>query len=488
MENKICVLTEASDTQIHLTRTAIYSFLETNKWFDGTIHLAVHPNSQLSDKNLSLLNSIYSKINLVSPHSSPILLHITSQKKSHLQFEIIQTSLKTLAFGLPENKILYFSNSSLFLKDVSSILKENSLITVDENCSLFYTSLLDSSDLFHSILENIQFLSIFSKDSINSAILSGFQSISEYLEDSSGFYRSSYFSNKKFNQLKTILNRAKCLNFDSMHTNRVETSKINAIWIQKNQTISNFLNKPTVSNPDILKSLKSQSKLRNGTQLNYSTTRHDTQRLNTLFGNNILLDRSSAMKYFSNKSICIVANSSELLNYDYGAFIDSHDIVIRFNGYKIIPEKTGTKTDVHCVFREYFGRSTPVAPIKLIISKSRSQWLNSLSSFHVKDAAYRKYQIIDFNYPSDHDMKKANCEDINLPTSGLCLFVYLVSLGLSDRIRLVGFNGYNSGDSNSILRDNDDPTLAPAHNYQMESKYWASHFNQILPGVLKIKS
>ena len=36
-------------------------------------------------------------------------------------------------------------------------------------------------------------------------------------------------------------------------------------------------------------------------------------------------------EYFKDKNIFIVANSSELLKYQYGEFIDSHDIIIRFN-------------------------------------------------------------------------------------------------------------------------------------------------------------
>ena len=487
MENKISVLTEVSDQLFHFTRTAIYSFLQHNSWFDGTIYLALHPDSKISDKNLAILTSIYPNISIVTAQSSPIFSHLASQKRSVSHFEILHSCLKTLAFNLPENRIIYFSNKSLFLKDVSSFLKPNSLVSADDSCSIFYTSLLDPSDVFLSMLENIQTLSIYSIDSVNSAINSTIVSSPDHIQNSLDFYQSSYFPNKKFNQLKTQLNGAKYLSFDSMSTNRPESSKINSVWIQKNQEVTNFLSKPRVSNAATLKSLKAQIPAKTGPNLQYSTTRYSTQRLNSILGQKVLLDRSEVIKYLTNKSVCIVANSSDLLQYNYGAFIDSHDVVVRFNGYKIIPEKTGVKTSIHCVFRDYTGKHTPAAPIKIVVSRSRSQWMHSISSFHAKDAIYRNYQIIDFNYPSDGDLRRAKCSNIPLPTSGICLYTYLVSLGMGDNIRLVGFNGYNGGNSNAILRENDDVNLASAHDYEKESAYWTTHFTQILPSVLKSK-
>jgi hypothetical protein len=487
MENKICVLTEASDSQIHLTRTAIYSFLETNKWFDGTIYLAVRSDSPLSGKNVAMISSIYSNISIVSSQSNPIFEYISSQKKYNFHSDILTSCLKTLVFGLPESRVLYFSNTSLFLKDISYVLRPNSIVSADSSLSLIYTSLLDNSDIFLSIVENIKMLSSLSKDKIDSAIFSAIADSSEHIQEALGFYQSSYFSNKKFNQLKPQLNHAKYLSFDSMSSNRLDASKINSVWIQKNQQVANFLNKPSLSSAAALKSIKSQLAIKNNTSAQYSANRHSIQKLNDMLGHKVFIERAEIIKNLSNKSICVVANSSDLLEYNYGAFIDSHDIVVRFNGYKIIPEKTGIKTSLHCVFREYHGKHDPAAPIKLIISKSRSQWTNSIASFHAKDAIYRNYQIIDFNYPSNHDMKRANCDNLSIPTSGICLYTYLVSLGLRDNIRLVGFNGYNGGDPTTILRENDDLVLAGAHNYEIESQFWSSQFVNILPGVLKSK-
>ena len=54
------------------------------------------------------------------------------------------------------------------------------------------------------------------------------------------------------------------------------------------------------------------------------------------------------INYTHNKSIILCGNGSEgYIENESNKFIDSHDIVIRMNTFELIPEITGTKTDVH---------------------------------------------------------------------------------------------------------------------------------------------
>lgn len=62
------------------------------------------------------------------------------------------------------------------------------------------------------------------------------------------------------------------------------------------------------------------------------------------------MNLEQAREFFRDRSVVLVGNSVELMNYDYAKFIDSHDIVVRF-GKAVMADETeqksiGTKTDV----------------------------------------------------------------------------------------------------------------------------------------------
>lgn len=262
MENKICVLTEASDEQIHLTRTAIYSFLETNKWFDGTIYLSIRPGSSISQKNISFLESMYLDIQVAPNLDNPVFGYIETLKINLKQkAELLTATAPALAFTLPDEKILYFSNTSLFLRDISELLTPNKIVVPLDTSSIFYTSLQESSELALSIFDSLLECSVLNPEIIRSTIFKTILDFPESLVESIGYYNSTYFNNKKFNQLKVNLNHAKYLNFDSVSSRRLEFSKVNSIWIQKNHYVFNKYNTPVKSDPALLDSLDKQRRL-----------------------------------------------------------------------------------------------------------------------------------------------------------------------------------------------------------------------------------
>lgn len=76
-------------------------------------------------------------------------------------------------------------------------------------------------------------------------------------------------------------------------------------------------------------------------------------------------------KWFDGKSVAIIGNSKKLLSQEWGSFIDSHDVVVRFNhAWRVVPPQSekytkslGTRTDVLCV---NLIRSAGFHPGKLI--------------------------------------------------------------------------------------------------------------------------
>jgi hypothetical protein len=235
MENKICAITEASDKYFHLTRTSIYSFIEHNKWFDGTIKLLVHQELPLSGKNLLILQIIYPKIEIIAINSQTTnkIKTLQSFKNSNKYLELLANNLKIFIFSLPSTKLLYFSNNCIFLNNVSQILVPGKL-TTDLKFSLAYL------DLEKSIKFNINDIPVFD-DFINAINLSD-HTIIPFLS-----VYSSSSPNAKFNQIATSkLTDAPCIVFDINTSESTKYSKINQIWLHKNHEVLKALQKPSV--------------------------------------------------------------------------------------------------------------------------------------------------------------------------------------------------------------------------------------------------
>lgn len=63
--------------------------------------------------------------------------------------------------------------------------------------------------------------------------------------------------------------------------------------------------------------------------------------------------RSECRKRFDGKRVAIVGSGPGVLGNQPG-YIDGHEIVVRVNNYKIVPDRTGVRTDV---FYSFFGTS-----------------------------------------------------------------------------------------------------------------------------------
>ena len=175
------------------------------------------------------------------------------------------------------------------------------------------------------------------------------------------------------------------------------------------------------------------------------------------------IDLASFKDFIKDKKIALVANSSDLLNYKNGSDIDNHDIVIRFNSFKLEPEYTGEKTTIHAsiylqdINLDYF------VPIRIIICNNVIKWVSKLKTINRYDQTF----ILKYNHPSifGFDLNKSL-------TTGLNTLITLMKLGGYNRIDLYGFTFYKDG-KNSILRTDAGLVsgISKVHDYEFEKTF-----------------
>jgi hypothetical protein len=182
------------------------------------------------------------------------------------------------------------------------------------------------------------------------------------------------------------------------------------------------------------------------------------------------IDLVSFKNFIKDKKIALVANSSDLLNYKNGEDIDNHDIVIRFNSFKLDSEYTGEKTTIHAsiylqdINLDYF------VPIRIIVCNNVSKWVNTLKTINKYDQTF----ILKYNHPSilNLDYKKPL-------TTGLNTLITLIKIGGYDQIDMYGFTFYNGG-KNSILRTDAGLSsgISKIHDYDFEREFIYSKMSE----------
>lgn len=222
----INIATEISDTSFHFTRTSVFSFIETNKWFNGTLYLISHQSLPISDRNIEIIQSIYPKVEVLDVTGDPVFakyLNVSSRQNTSAELYL---DLRFALFNLELSNILFFSSSSIFFSAVTDILSANTF-TASRNLNLFYlarpltiSKFLDSGESKKYILD---------------------QAV-----DSTGIsYMSSEFSDSKFHQLTWKLNGAQFVTFDTFGSTAQKYCKINQVWLHKNHIISQKLLRPS---------------------------------------------------------------------------------------------------------------------------------------------------------------------------------------------------------------------------------------------------
>lgn len=170
---------------------------------------------------------------------------------------------------------------------------------------------------------------------------------------------------------------------------------------------------------------------------------------------------SEVCERFAGKRVAVVGSAPSVLDNEPG-FIDSHDIVVRVNNYKLSP-KAGKRCDVHYSF---YGRSIRKTAdelrrdgVTLCLCKCPSS-MPIRSDWHMKN---RRYYGVDFRYiyrqrlpfwfcdtfvPDDERfLYKFHLLDRHIPTTGFAAILDVIFAGPAS-IYLTGFDFFSSGKHN----------------------------------------
>tara|TARA_Y100000389_G_C17112043_1_gene341181 strand:+ start:79 stop:558 length:480 start_codon:yes stop_codon:yes gene_type:complete len=150
MEKEIkgfCAITEVNNSDFHLCKTAISSFISCNAWFNGTLVL-INTGSELTNHNKNILNLIYSKIDIIYPDDSKILTKLRKRKSASKRSNFLFTH----AFKIKSEGNIFFSKTNLFMKEISSILNKEQF-SISTTSNIFPDLKYDSNyDLNHNLM------------------------------------------------------------------------------------------------------------------------------------------------------------------------------------------------------------------------------------------------------------------------------------------------------------------------------------------------
>lgn len=147
--------------------------------------------------------------------------------------------------------------------------------------------------------------------------------------------------------------------------------------------------------------------------------------------------------FIQDKTICLVSNSGALLESQNGAFIDGHDVVIRFNSFAINPLHTGEKTTIHCSIHLKDHNRDISVPIRLILGNAPALWAETVRK--LAGAAQDFIGDDTLSYPL---YAKTLCNDSMkdaAPTTGYNIIRLLHLFSNFKDAHLVCFDGYEYG-------------------------------------------
>jgi hypothetical protein len=176
------------------------------------------------------------------------------------------------------------------------------------------------------------------------------------------------------------------------------------------------------------------------------------------------------------KSICLVANSQRIGTSTMGAEIDSYDLVVRFNSFKLDATAVGTKTDIHTTIHLHNFNWDKKVQTRLVFGGNHGQWKHSLrrrlipgAQDYVNDRTLR--------WPLREIGRVDDTEWSHIPTSGFNMLWLLDFLDVSPKLDLFGFDFYDSGAYR--LQEAMKLPIAPVHGYSQEKDWVMSRAQDV---------
>jgi hypothetical protein len=172
-------------------------------------------------------------------------------------------------------------------------------------------------------------------------------------------------------------------------------------------------------------------------------------------------------EYLRGKTIAVVANSSKLLEYEYGELIDGHDIVIRFNAFRIIPKHTGTKTSVHATIFLPVDCYDAYCDYRVVYSPDHASWERGLLNI-LPD---KQRGVLNYIDTPTTELFDGYPPSPMAPSTGFYILSLLDKLCDSEKINLIGFTFYENG-VNDLFRLNPNVTeIYDKHAYTYEREW-----------------
>lgn len=252
MQTDLSVALELTEETSMQTKVSLSSFIEKNNWFKGTVYLLTVPDLPVTNKTLLEIRMIYPQVEVLNISDDPLIAKTLNsiKSKSKESFFTLSECLKLGALLIDES-VLYLSQRSLFLSDVSFVIKEDKLsisqIMSTDSSSIFY---IDRSIDKSIILTNVCNLliseeSLFSKRKIDVAFSSEFKKLTSInFIPHSKIANSTNYLDRYFSKLKVTLDELSCIHFEEKTLNNPLYNKINQIWLHKARGVKLLTNKP----------------------------------------------------------------------------------------------------------------------------------------------------------------------------------------------------------------------------------------------------
>jgi hypothetical protein len=202
----------------------------------------------------------------------------------------------------------------------------------------------------------------------------------------------------------------------------------------------------------------------NEKDIKHVNTELDKQ-LNNLKINPSTMDLYFFKSFIKDKTIALIANSSDLLNKKLGAEIDSHDIVVRFNSYKILKEDTGEKLTIHVSIYLQNENLNNFAPIRFILSGNKINWAKKILTLN----KFNQSTILKYNH---HSTLPGNFRDDSPTTTGFATLILLLKIGGFQKINMFGFDFYQNGNDSLFRTDvGMESPISTVHDYFFEKEF-----------------
>ena len=258
---KINITVEISEATALKTKVSLNSFIEKNPWFNGTVYLLTSSYFPISEKTFAEIYKLYPIVEIVNIDLDN-RLHELMQPTNHMLDSSLLSHLKMGTF-LIDGPVLYISQKSIFLSDISFFIKNN-LINFSssfnqDTSSIFYLSEnLDKNEMLSTIVTSFLAETVIPPNKRLSTFLSiEFNKISmPNMKYDNKIETTSKYLDRYFNKLRSSLKEVSCLHFNDNVFNSPLYTKINQIWLHTARSIVFLINKPTLNRLPVNASVK----------------------------------------------------------------------------------------------------------------------------------------------------------------------------------------------------------------------------------------